>query len=77
MSYSSLQLPASAAATVARIGQKYGKTEKQVLLKWQLQHNISVIPRSTNPVHIKENIQLFDWELNSDELTEISLLKVH
>jgi diketogulonate reductase-like aldo/keto reductase len=77
MSYSSLHLPPDLSAAVKKIGERHGKSEKQVLLKWQLQNNISVIPRSTNSIHIKQNFDLFDWELNSEELTQIALLKTH
>ena len=43
----------------------------QVMLRWGLQHGRSVIPKSTKPERIAENIDVFDFELTADELTAI------
>ncbi|MDO5113258.1 MAG: aldo/keto reductase [Planctomycetia bacterium] len=50
-------------ATVAEVAKKYGKSPAQVLIRWGLQRGLCVIPRSTNPAHIAENIDVFDFEL--------------
>ena len=44
----------------------------QVALKWQVQQKIPVIPKSANPEHQKENLDLFGWELTADEMAQLS-----
>ena len=61
-------------AEVVEIAQKYDKTPAQVLLRFLMQKNIAVIPRSTRPEHIKENIDLFDFELTSSEMMQLDAL---
>ena len=57
-----------------KLGQKYGKTNVQIILRWHIQEGTIVFPRSTNPVHIKENFEIFDFELSEDEMNEIRKL---
>lgn len=57
-----------------RIGQKYGKTPVQVVLRYLVQNQIMTIPRSTNPKHIKSNFEIFDFKLTNEELAEIKML---
>ncbi|GAB5357444.1 hypothetical protein AAMO2058_000375300 [Amorphochlora amoebiformis] len=55
---------------VTDIGAKYNKTGAQVSLKWQVQQGIPIIPKSSTEKHIRENLDMFDWELSfSDMLT--------
>jgi diketogulonate reductase-like aldo/keto reductase len=49
----------------------HGKTPAQVMLRWGLQHGRSVIPKSTKPSRIAENIDVFNFELTADELAAI------
>ncbi|MBP3848064.1 aldo/keto reductase [bacterium] len=56
------------------LGQKYNKTNVQIILRWHIQEGTIVSPRSTNPVHIKENFEIFDFELTQDEMNEIRKL---
>lgn len=57
------------------IGKKYNKTAAQVALRWLIQlGNVSVIPKSSNEKHQKENIDIFDFELNTEEVIEIGAL---
>lgn len=53
---------------VTSIGAKYNKTGAQVSLRWQVQQHIPVIPKSGNPVHLAQNIDLFSWELSEDDM---------
>lgn len=57
-----------------KLGQKYGKTNVQIILRWHIQEGTIVFPRSTNPVHIKENFEIFDFELTEEEMNEIRKL---
>jgi diketogulonate reductase-like aldo/keto reductase len=56
---------------IGGIAEKYGKTPAQVMLGWGVQSGRSVIPKSTKPARIAENIDVFDFELTADELTAI------
>eukprot|EP00439_Symbiodinium_sp_Y106_P056280 s5458_g7.t2 len=50
-----------------QIGDWHGKTAGQILLRWAIQQNVSVIPGTSNPKHQSENLQIFDFELGSQE----------
>ena len=57
-----------------KLAEKYGKTNAQIILRWHIQEGIIVFPKSSNPVHIKENIDIFDFELSEEEMNEIRQL---
>jgi len=59
---------------IGDIARAHGKTPAQVMLRWGLQHGRSVIPKSTKPSRIAENINVFDFELSADEMTEVDAL---
>jgi diketogulonate reductase-like aldo/keto reductase len=54
--------------TLKQVGVNHGKTVGQVLLRWAVQNNVSVIPGTSNPKHQAENLRIFDFELTTDEL---------
>lgn len=54
------------------LAKKYGKTNTQIILRWHIQSGNVVIPGSRNPKHIKENFDIFDFELTSEEMAEIA-----
>ena len=56
------------------IGDKYGKTVAQVILRWHLQRGIVVIPKSTHLERMKENFNVFDFELAQEDMGVISKL---
>ncbi len=56
---------------IVEIGKKYNKNEAQITLKWMIQKDIIVIPRSSNGAHIKANFDIFDFELNIDDIYRI------
>lgn len=58
----------------SRLGEKYGKSNVQVILRWHIQKGHIVIPRSVNPQHIRENIEIFDFSLTNEEMQEIDKL---
>ena len=55
-----------------KLAQKYGKNNAQIILRWHVQMGFIVIPGSTNPAHIKDNADIFDFELTADEMAEIA-----
>lgn len=59
---------------VLALTKKYNKTPAQILLRFLTQKGIAVIPRSTQPEHIKENFDLFDFALTADEMTQLAAL---
>ena len=60
--------------TIASIAKAHGRSAAQVILRWNLQKGVIVIPGSSNPEHIRENISLFDFELSEKEMEQISEL---
>ncbi len=56
---------------ITEIAQAHGKSSAQVILRWNLQKGVVVIPGSSNPDHIKENTELFDFELTEEEMDRI------
>jgi len=59
---------------IGDIAKAHGKTPAQVMLRWHLQRGRSVIPKSTKPQRIAENIDVFDFELSTEELAAIDAL---
>ncbi len=60
--------------TVNDVAQRVGRTPAQVLLRWCLQHDVPVIPKSTHRERIQENAQIFDFLLSSEEMAELDAL---
>jgi diketogulonate reductase-like aldo/keto reductase len=56
---------------IGRIAAAHGKSSAQVMLRWGLQHGRSVIPKSTKPERIAENIDVFDFELSAEQMAAI------
>jgi diketogulonate reductase-like aldo/keto reductase len=59
---------------IKNIANNHNKTIAQVILKWHIQRGVIIIPKSSNPKRIKENFQLFDFELTSKEMDMIKQL---
>lgn len=62
------------AAILKQLAENYQKTPAQVILRWHLQHDVVVIPKSSNPDRQKENFDVFDFDLKSDEMLRIDEL---
>ncbi|MEV0140397.1 aldo/keto reductase [Streptomyces globisporus] len=60
--------------TVVAVSQKHGRTPAQVVLRWHLQTGNIVIPKSVTPSRIKENLDVFDFELDADDLAAFAAL---
>lgn len=67
---SSLNLP-----EVQELAQKYSKTPSQIILRWITARGVIAIPKSTNPQHLKENFQIFDFELTEEDMNLINRIK--
>lgn len=59
---------------ISAIADAHGVTSAQVILRWNLQKGVVVIPGSSNPDHIRENLDLFGFELTEDEMNRINAL---
>ncbi len=59
----------------ARIGEKYSKTPAQAILRWHIDSNNIVIPGSRNEEHIRQNIDIFDFELTDEDMAEIAKIQ--
>ncbi len=64
-------------STIAGLAEKYGRTPAQVILRWHLQLGNVVIPKSVTPSRIRENFEVFDFELSGDDVAVISGLDRH
>ena len=60
--------------TVVALAKKYGKNAGQVILRFEIQSGIIVLPKSTNPERIKGNLDIFDFELSENEMEQIRAL---
>ena len=59
---------------ITRVAERLGRTPAQVTLRWHIQRGDIVFPKSTTPSRIKENFELFDFELTEDDMVGISAL---
>lgn len=63
--------------TIAAIGEKYGKSNGQVILRWLIQRGIVVIPKSVHKTRMAENFDVFDFELNDDDMKKMASLDMN
>lgn len=59
---------------VQKLAEKYHKTPAQIFLRWDLQHEVVTIPKSSHANRIAENIQIFDFELAQAEMNVLDAL---
>ena len=57
---------------ISKIASDHNVSSAQVILRWNLQKGVVVIPGSSNPNHIKENTEIYDFELSNEEMKEIN-----
>lgn len=60
--------------TLAAMGAKYQKTPAQILIRWSLQHDLVVIPESSTPARIRENAEVFDFSISSEDMDSLNAL---
>ena len=58
------------------IGQKYGKSAAQVALRWNVQRGVTVIPKSIHKERMEQNIDIWDFQLSDEDMTEIAKLDI-
>lgn len=61
-------------ADLRAIGEKYGKTNAQVMLRWNIQRGITVLPKSVHKERMAENLNVFDFELTDDDMEKIAVM---
>ena len=62
------------APAVSALAEKYGKNAGQIILRFEVQEGVIVLPKSTNPERIRTNLDLFDFSLTEDEMNEMRAL---
>ena len=60
--------------TLTQLAEKYNKTVAQIILRWDIQQKVVTIPKSVNADRIKENAQIFDFELTEEEMEQIAAM---
>lgn len=61
--------------TMTKLSEKYGKTVAQLCLRWCLQNGFVSLPKSANPMRIKQNTEIFDFEISAEDMAVISNLE--
>lgn len=59
---------------IKELAQKYKKSSAQIILKWAVQQNIAIIPKTLKAERLKENSDLFDWEITEEDMKKIDNL---
>ena len=59
---------------IKELAEKYGKSPAQIILRWHNQKGVIVIPGSKNPEHIKDNLNIFDFEISEEDMKKIDEL---
>ncbi|MFC7009055.1 aldo/keto reductase [Halalkalicoccus salilacus] len=59
---------------VQELADEYEKTPAQIALRWALENDVVVIPKSSSPEHVRENVELFDWELDESDRSRLDEL---
>ena len=59
---------------LTEIAEKHDVTPAQVVLRWSVEQDVVVLPKSTNPAHIRDNLALFDWQLDAEDTDRLDAL---
>ncbi|MEM1068354.1 MAG: aldo/keto reductase [Planctomycetota bacterium] len=62
---------------IQRIAQQCDRTPAQICLRWGIQRRTSIVPKSSRPERLKENLELFDFELSQEQMEQIDALDCH
>jgi diketogulonate reductase-like aldo/keto reductase len=60
--------------TVAALAEKYGKTPAQILIRWDIEHDVITIPKSTHAERLRENLDVFDFSLAPGDIATLDAL---
>ena len=63
--------------TLASIGKKYQKSNAQICLRWHFQRGVIAIPRSSQKAHMIENLNIFDFELDQNDMETIAAMDLN
>ncbi|MCL1925291.1 MAG: aldo/keto reductase, partial [Defluviitaleaceae bacterium] len=58
-------------STINELAKKYGKSPAQIIIRWNIENKVIVLPKSATPARIKENFNVFDFSLTKDEIAKI------
>jgi diketogulonate reductase-like aldo/keto reductase len=59
---------------IQKIAKKYNKTSAQILLRWSLQHHVPVIPKCSTVERLKENLQIYDFDISEEDMNFLDSL---
>jgi len=62
---------------LVKIANKYNKSAAQILIRWGLQHDLIMIPKSENKEHIQENLAVFDFEITKEDMQKLDSLNIN
>jgi 2,5-diketo-D-gluconate reductase A len=62
------------APILSQLAEKHGKTPGQLVLRWHIQHGLVTIPKTADPDRMRENLDIFDFALDPQDLAELSIL---
>ncbi len=62
------------APILSQLGEKYGKTPGQLVLRWHVQNGIVTVPKTSSPERMRENLDIFDFALDAQDLAELAIL---
>lgn len=62
------------APILSQLGEKYDKTPGQLVLRWHVQNGIVTVPKTANPERMRENLDIFDFALDAQDLAELAIL---
>lgn len=63
--------------TIVELERKYNKTPAQIVLRWDLQHEVVTIPKSVSPQRIKENADIFDFRLSGEDMERLDRMNIN
>ena len=58
--------------TIVELAERYARTPAQIVLRWHMELGLVAVPRSANPERIKQNIEVFDFQLTSSDMARLA-----